>query len=99
MLQAGAKLDPADKGCELTQAGRALQKHRLGSRKVSAFPAAAGNPAELNKQGQKVLEDILGSNNQLITPNRFGGRNIFDANTGRGVGFNAAGEMVGFLEP
>lgn len=93
MLKAGEVIDKGD----LTKAGRALQKH--GSRPGSVFPSATGNPTAINQQGQRVLQDILSSQNQTIKPNRFGGRDIFDANTGRGVRYDASGNMMGFLEP
>jgi uncharacterized protein RhaS with RHS repeats len=93
LLKAGQALDKGN----LTKAGRALQKH--GSRAGSAFPPATGNPAAINQQGQQVLQDILSSQNQVIKPNRFGGRDIFDATTGRGVRYDASEDMMGFLEP
>jgi hypothetical protein len=92
MLQAG---QAADRG-GLTQAGRALEKH--GSR-GGVFPQATGNVAAKNAQGQQVLQEILSSQNQTISPNRFGGRDIFDAATGRGVRYDGNGKMMGFLEP
>jgi len=93
IIDAGRQLDKAP----MTKAGRALEKH--GSRPGGAFPRAVGNPAAKNAQGQEVLKELLTSNNQLIKPNRFGGRDIYDINTGRGVRFNAQAEMMGFLEP
>lgn len=93
MLKAGEAIDKGD----LTKAGRALQKH--GSRPGSVFPAATGNPAAINEQGRQVLQEILSSQNQIIKPNRFGGRDIFDVSTGRGVRYDGSGNMIGFLEP
>jgi RHS repeat-associated protein len=93
MLNAGGAID---KGA-LTKAGRALQKH--GNRLGSVFPQVTGNPAAINMQGQQVLRDILSSPNQLIKPNRFGGRDIFDVGSGRGVRYDEGGNMMGFLEP
>jgi len=92
-LAAGAQEDVSG----LTKAGRALGKH--GSRPGSVFPQATGNVAAKNVQGQQVLEAILQSNNQRIVPNRFGGQDIFDINTGRGVRYDGNGNMMGFLEP
>ncbi len=80
----------------LTKAGRALEKH--GSRSGSNFPKATGNVGVKNAQGQQILGDLLRSNNQRIVPNRFGGQDIFDINTGRGVRFDGVDEMKGFLE-
>lgn len=93
MLKAGGAIDKSD----LTKAGRALQKH--GSRPGSVFPQATGNPAAINQQGQRVLQEILSSPSQSIKPNRFGGRDIFDVATGRGVRYDRSGNMMGFLEP
>ncbi len=81
----------------LTKAGRGLQKH--GDRLGSVFPKSTGNAVARNQQGQDVLEGILKSGNQTSRPNRFGGKDIFDNNTGRGVRFDADGKMKGFLEP
>ena len=81
----------------LTKAGRALQKH--GDRPNSAFPKSTGTASERNQQGQQLLEGILNSSNRTSGPNKFGGTDIFDNNTGRGVRFNADGTMKGFLEP
>lgn len=93
MLQAG---QVADKN-GLTRAGRALQKH--GSRSGSVFPSFAGNAAARNAQAQEVLHEILRAQTQSIKPNRFGGRDIYDASTSRGVRFDGNGNMMGFLEP
>ena len=93
LLRAGQAVDKGG----LTKAGRALAKH--GSRPASAFPQATGNPAAINQQGQAVLDGILQSNQQVMQPNRFGGQDIFDMNTGRGVRFDSNGNMLGFLEP
>ena len=92
LLAAGAQEDVNG----LTVAGRALEKH--GSRKGSAFPAAVGNVAAKNAQGQRMLEDILRCNKQKIVQNRFGGEDIFDVREGRGVRYDANGNMMGFLE-
>ena len=93
LLKAGQQADKNG----LTKAGRGLQKH--GDRSGSVFPRSAGNTAARNQQGQDVLEGILKSGNQTSKPNRFGGKDIFDNNTGRGVRFDADGNMKGFLEP
>jgi hypothetical protein len=93
MSQAGKVLD---KGGQLTKAGRSAQKH--GSRPDSAFPPVKGNPAEINQQGQHILDDILTSPGQSSKPNRFGGQDIH-APDGRGARFDAKGNLMGFLEP
>ncbi len=91
LLEAGEKPDRNG----LTKSGRALQKH--GDRSDSLYPRATGSAANKNQQGQKVLENILKSRNKWQRPNRFGGIDIFDKTTGRGVRYNGAGEMMGFL--
>jgi filamentous hemagglutinin len=49
----------ADKG-GLTKAGRSLTKHSAGKRPGStSFPSTRGNPSQINKQAQDVLDDIL----------------------------------------
>jgi RHS repeat-associated protein len=92
-LAEGAKRDK--KG--LSEAGRALEKH--GSRKGSVFPPATGNASAKSQQGQKILREILESRQQQIRPNRFGGQDIFDMSSGRGVRYDGSGKMMGFLEP
>ena len=93
LSKAGAQLDRGG----LTKAGRALHKH--GSREGSVFPQVTGNVASKNKQGQEALNGILKSKNRTVKNNRFGGKDIFDKNTGRGVRFDAEKNMKGFLEP
>jgi len=93
LLDAGAKIDKGD----LTKAGRALEKH--GSRPGSAFPQAVGNSAAKNAQGQKALNEILTSKNVSTRPNRFGGQDVIDKASGRGVRYDGNGNMMGFLEP
>ena len=92
-LKAGRQLDRNG----LTKAGRALQKH--GDRSGSIFPKSNGSAAARNQQGQDVLKGILRSKNKATKTNRFGGKDVFDKNTGRGVRFDADGNMKGFLEP
>ena len=93
----GKLIDPADKAGQLTRAGRALQKH--GSRKGSAFPVARGNPAQINQQGQQVLDEILGTSGSVgRSAKRFGGIDVI-APGGRGARFDAEGVFRGFLEP
>ncbi len=93
LLRAGQQLDRNG----LTKAGRALQKH--GDRQGSVFPKSTGSAAARNQQGQDILEGILKSGRQTSKPNRFGGKDIFDNNTGRGVRFKGDGSMDAFLEP
>ncbi len=80
----------------LTRVGRALQKH--SGRDGSVYSRLSGGTAtERNKQGMRVLDDIL---------NDAGGRtevrdnviNIYDS-AGRGVRMSKDGTFMGFLEP
>jgi uncharacterized protein RhaS with RHS repeats len=57
MSRSGQEIDPADRGGELTRAGRALQKH--GGRPDSAFPGPSGNAQQMNQAGQRTLDGIL----------------------------------------
>ncbi len=88
-----------DKG-EFSKAGRSLTKH--GYREGSVFPKPIGNPAEVNAQGQQVLESILNHPEKKIIPGeyeRYGKViDIYAPNIG-GVRYSAEGEFIGFLEP
>lgn len=92
-----------DKG-ELTKAGRALQKKT--GRADSVFPKAKGNTAEVNLQGQKVLDDILNHPDKTVhfpdhLTDKYGVElvDIFAPGKG-GARFTRDGkEMIGFLEP
>ncbi|MGY6517589.1 MAG: RHS repeat-associated core domain-containing protein [Lysobacteraceae bacterium] len=84
----------------LSAAGRALQKH--GGRSGSVFPAARGNPAAINRQGQSIVDDILTTpGNTTVTRHhaRFGNVTEIRAPDGRGVRYGERGEFLGFLEP
>ncbi|MFP2469250.1 hypothetical protein ACLEUK_14175 [Pseudescherichia vulneris] len=97
LLETGAKTDSAVKAGNLTVAGRALQKH--GSREGSAFPVAKGNPAQMNDQGQKILDGIVKAPGATVKEgNRFGGFDVI-APDGRGARFDPQGNFRGFLEP
>lgn len=93
LIRAGAELDRGG----LKKAGRALEKH--GSRPGSVFPQTTGNVGNKNTQGQAVLDALLRSKQQSIKPNSYGGRDVFDLDTLRGVRFDVNGNMIGFLEP
>jgi len=89
----------ADRG-GLTVAGRALQKH--GGRSGSAFPPARGTPAQINKAGQNVVDDILTSPGSTTTTRhtgRFGEVTEVRAPDGRAIRFDSDGNFIGFLEP
>jgi hypothetical protein len=95
--ESGKELDPADKGGELTKAGRNGQKH--GSRPGSVFPTPTGDAESKNKQGQEVLEDIVNDPDSTTKKgNRFGGVNVI-APDGKGAAFDSEGKFQGFLEP
>ncbi len=79
-----------------TKAGNALNKH--GNRADSLFPKPKGNAAAVNAQGQKILSDIMQSNNQTIRKSNKYGSDVFDNNTGRGARFDANGNFIGFIE-
>lgn len=89
----------ADKG-GFTKIGRALQKH--GSRAGSVFPKATGNPASINAQGKRVLQNILiNPNATTITRHhaRFGNIMEIKLPNRQGARFSADGKIFfGFIE-
>jgi hypothetical protein len=96
LIKAG---NASDKG-GLTAAGRALQKH--GSRTGSIFPKATGNIAEINAQGESVLNGILTNPNVgTVTRHhaRFGNVLEYRIPGGQGARFSGDGKtFFGFLE-
>lgn len=97
LSKTGANIDPAAKSGKFTVAGRALQKH--GSREGGAYPSARGTPAQINEQGQKILDGIINTPNASVKEgNRFGGFDVI-APDGRGARFDPQGNFRGFLEP
>jgi hypothetical protein len=94
--ESGKELDLADKGGELTKAGRAGQKH--GSRPGSAFPVATGDAESKNNQGQGILEGIVNDPDATSEGNQRGGTDVYSPE-GRGARFNEEGNFTGFLEP
>lgn len=97
LSKTGTSIDPAAKSGNFTVAGRALQKH--GSRDGSAYPSAKGTPAQINEQGQKILDGIINAPNASVKEgNRFGGFDVI-APDGRGARFDPQGNFRGFLEP
>jgi len=82
---------------ELTQAGRAQQKH--GDRVGSAFDPAKGTPKDKNAQGQRTLDGIVNSPDRVDGPNRHGGIDVRESQGGRGARFGPDGKFTGFLEP
>jgi len=95
-VESGKELDPADKGGELTKAGRAGQKP--GSRPGSAFPTATGDANSKNNQGQGILEDIVNNPDSTSEGNQRGGTDV-TAPDGKGARFDKDGKFTGFLEP
>ena len=98
----GRIIDPADKTGTFTRAGRALKKH--GNREGSAFPKASGNAAQINEQGQEVLDDILTSHGaNMSSGNRFKGFDVWkvdeQGSKTQGARFDSYGAFRGFLEP
>lgn len=97
LSQSGGRIDPAVKSGNYTVAGRALQKH--GSREGSSFPMARGTPAQMNEQGQKILDSIIRPSDITVKEgNRFGGFDVISPN-GQGSRFDSDGNFRGFLEP
>jgi RHS repeat-associated protein len=91
----------AGKGGQLTQAGRALQKH--ANRSGSAFSGTTGPESAWNEKAAQILDDILNDPGATATNNysRSAG-NVVDVtdSTGRGARFSSdMSEFIGFLEP
>jgi RHS repeat-associated protein len=80
----------------LTNAGRALQKH--AGRAGSSFSDIKFSGKTANKDGMKVINDILGSKDQMIQKLENGTKNIFDKATGRGVNVSREGKFNGFRD-
>ncbi|MFO6297982.1 hypothetical protein [Rahnella selenatireducens] len=96
-LSDGAKI--LDKG-DLTQAGRALQKH--GGRVGSVFPSVKGNTLAINEQGQSIVDNILNDTGKTVLQSntgRFGQVTDIIATDGRGLRYDLEGKLIGFLEP
>lgn len=80
----------------LTAVGRALQKH--AGREGSSFADIQFSGKTGNQQGLDVMNEILGSKNQMIEKLENGTSNIFDKNTGRGVNVSRNGTFNGFRD-
>jgi RHS repeat-associated protein len=86
----------------LTKAGRSLTKHGAGARPGnSKFPAATGNPQQINQMAQDMVNDILTNPGTTVTNSyrgRFGNTIEYTAPDGRGLVFKASGEFLFFKE-
>ncbi len=80
----------------LTVAGRALQKH--AGRDGSVFQGIKFSHKTANQDGLNIINQIMGSKNQIIQQAENGGRLIFDKTTGRGFGVPREGLFNGFRE-
>ncbi len=95
LIKAGNAIDRAG----FTKVGRGLMKH--GYREGNGFPKPIGNPAQINAQGQRMLESILNHPEReciLYDSSRMGKTvDIYAPNIG-GVRYSLEGEFIGFLE-
>lgn len=85
---------------EISNAGRALQKH--GVRQGSAFPNPNGNSKQVNLQAQDILENILTHPKSVRmhkNSNRLGEITDIRIPGGEGVRYSSDGRFIGFLEP
>lgn len=87
----------------LTAAGRSLTKHGAGARPGNTrFPAAKGNPSQINQQAQDIVDDILTNPGTTVThghrPHGIGATIEFTAPDGRGLVFKSNGKFVFFKE-
>ncbi len=91
-----------DRG-SMTRAGRAFQKH--GSRapdprypNQGQYPSSKGLPRDvMDKEGERILKEILNSDNKWFKSNESGGFDIIDEVTGRGARFDSSGNFDTFL--
>lgn len=96
LAEAGKAVDRAG----FTKAGRGFMKH--GYREGSIFQKPTGNPAQINEEGQKMLESILNHpEKKVVYKNTSNFGEVMDVHAPRigGARFNSSGEMIGFLEP
>ncbi len=91
----------ADRG-GLTRAGRSLTKHGKGARGGNRlFPPARGNPEQINRQAQTIVEEILGNSETKVlrsTRGRFGETIEYIAPDGRGIVYDAQRNFLFFRE-
>lgn len=97
LADAGKAFDRAG----FTRAGRGLMKH--GDRPNGVFSKTKGTPAQINAQGQEVLEKILNHPQKVIsfkTSERYGEYMDIKTPDLGGARFSADGkQFIGFLEP
>jgi filamentous hemagglutinin len=82
-----------------TRAGRSLTKHGAGAKRF--FPPARGNPAEINRLAQDIVDDILTNPETKVIKSyrgRFGETIEYIAPDGRGIVFDANGNFRFFRE-
>jgi hypothetical protein len=73
-----------------------------GYRESSVFSKPSGNPAQVNEQGQKILEMILNHPDKKIIAQefkRYGKIIDIHAPGIGGVRYTTSGNFIGFLEP
>lgn len=68
-----------------------------GYREGSVFPKPFGNPAQINYQGQRILEEIISNPNSEVFLLENGSVKIFSPN-GRGVHYKKDGSFKNFIE-
>jgi hypothetical protein len=61
------------------------------------FPEVSGTPEQINRKGQKILEEIISHPQAEFYPNRFGGKDIFEP-LGKGARYDKEGNFLGFLQ-
>jgi len=95
LVKAGNVIDLVGGG-QLTKAGRGLAKH--GGRLGSLFPAAKGNPSQINQQGESIVREIVSHPNKVVIPSADNLKFDVYAPDGKGVRFFANGAMEGLIE-
>ncbi len=95
LLEAGKAFDRAG----FTKAGRTLMKH--GYRNPTIFPKPRGTPAQINEQGQNILQSILThpERKTIYKSTKNFGEVVDIYSPIGGARYTSAGELIGFLEP
>lgn len=100
LIAAGNVIDPSDKLGKLSRAGRSLRKH--GSREGTVFPLPKGTPAEVNRQAQEIMKQIINHPHRKVTSYLHGRHGkIIHVQTpdGKGIRYRADGRFIGFMGP